>query len=163
MQNEEKIIGLGAGRLYLAPASVTEEQAQDSRYFAGPTRGGVTLVWSARIHEITAYTGRLVRAIRFGERVRLEGRLARLSPVLFSYMTGRWERERLPASRTRMRVVLRCALPPAAGGGEMVFSMIASQTGTPSLTLHSSRDSSYPFTLTAESDDAGMTGRLVFG
>ena len=35
MHNEENTIGLGAGRLYLAPASLTEEAARDARYYAG--------------------------------------------------------------------------------------------------------------------------------
>jgi len=162
LHNEENTIGLGAGRLYLAPASLTEEAARDARYYAGPTRSGLTLTWSARVHEITDYWGRLVRAVRFGERIRLEGRLTRLSPTVLSGMTGIRGGVRVRAPRTRMRVVLVCALPAEAGGGEMVFSMIASQIGAPAVALTDARDSSYPFTLTAETDGAGMTGRLVF-
>ena len=170
MTNEEKVFGLGAGRLYIAPASVSEEEARTLPYYAGPTKGGVTLTYNAKIHEITDYCGRLVRSLRYGERVRAEGRLSRLYPRVLTALTaapawdgvlglgGIGDSGRL----VQVRAVLVCALPEEAGGGEFVFSMLATASEKVMLTLSSMHDSSVGFSLTGETDGAGFSGRMVF-
>lgn len=167
MVDEEKLFGLGPGRLYLAPAEVSEADARHLRYYAGPTKDGVTLSYSARIHEITDYAGKLVRSLRYGERITLTGKMSRLQPKVLSEMIGApYENGTLAPGALpfagklmRVRVVLVCALP---GGGEMVFSMIASATSGMQVRLAGGFDSAVPFSLTAETDSAGMTGKLVF-
>jgi len=169
MTNEEKVFGLGAGRLYIAPASVSEEEARTLPYYAGPTKGGVTLTYTTKIHEITDYYGRLVRSLRYGERVRAEGRLSRLYPRILTALAGAadaggalslgsvGESGRL----VQLRAVLVCALPEEAGGGEFVFSMLATASVKLLLTLSSMHDSSVGFSLTGETDGAGFSGRMV--
>lgn len=168
--DEEKYFALGAGRLYIAPASVTGEEARSLLYYAGPTRGGVTVSYSARIHEITDYSGALIRSLRYGERVRAEGKLSRLYPRAVSAaigapltggvlaLGGTGGRGRL----ARVRVVLVCALPEETGGGEFVFSMLATASSGLCFSLSPERDSSVSFSLQAETDGAGLSGRLVF-
>ena len=170
MTNEEKFFGLGAGRLYIAPADVPEERARTLAYYAGPTKDGVNISYSAKIHEITDYDGRLIRSLRYGERITVKGRLARLHPQVLSAATGspyagqilalgaRGDAGRL----SRVRVTLVCALPDEAGGGEASFSMICSASSGASFTLSPQRDSGVSFLLCAETDDAGLTGKLVF-
>ena len=88
MIDEEKRFGLGAGKLYIAPAGVSAEHAVSSSWYAGPTKGGVTLAYSAKVHEITDFSGRLVRSVRYGERIRLEGELVRLYPEVLARVIG---------------------------------------------------------------------------
>lgn len=168
MTNEEQYFALGAGRLYLAPASVSEAEARSLPYYAGSTKGGVTLAYSARVHEITDYFGALVRSLRYGERIRVEGRLARLYPAALARATGsRFENgvltpgAPLPEGRlAQIRVTLVCALPD--GKGEFVFSMLATPSGGFTVSLSPERDSSVSFSLAAETDGAGLSGRMVF-
>lgn len=171
MQEEEKYFGLGPGRLYIAPLSVPEAEARSLRYYVGPTKGGVHLAYSAKIHEITDYTGRLIRQLRYGERIRLSGRMARLYPAALRAVTGSPGQGGLTAlggqgeagRLQRVRVILQCALPAGStGGGEMGFSCVASAVSGAAFSLSGDRDCACDFSLTAESDDAGMCGRLVF-
>jgi len=171
MVNEEKLYGLGPGRLYIAPAEVSEKEACTLSYYAGPTKDGVKLAYSVKIHEIVDYYGALVRSLRYGERVRVEGRLTRLHPKVIARLLGspedayaiRFGGTPARGKLTRVRVVLVCALPAEAGGGEMRFSMLATASSEAILALSGGRDSAIGFALTAETDDAGFSGRLVFG
>lgn len=171
MDKEEKLFGLGPGRLYIAPAEVSEMDACSLAYYAGPTADGVKLAYSVKVHEIVDYYGALVRSLRFGERVRVEGRLTRLHPKVIARLIGseedafalRFGGAPLRGKLTRVRVVLVCTLPAEAGGGEMRFSMTATAASSAILALSGGRDSSIGFALTAETDDAGFSGRLVFG
>lgn len=166
---EEKLFGLGAGRLYISPLSVSEEETRSERWLAGPTKGGVTLAYSVKNHDITGWDGSLVRRIRYGERIRLTGRLSRLYPRILAAVTGSPADEkgvllggRLPGGRhTRLRILLVCDLPSEVGGGELVFSFRATAASGTSITLSPARDSSWDFDLTAETDDAGFAGRMV--
>lgn len=169
MIDEEKRFGLGAGKLYIAPAGVSAEHAVSSSWYAGPTKGGVTLAYSAKVHEITDFSGRLVRSVRYGERIRLEGELVRLYPEVLARVIGAQPspgtldlggvcREGRTA---RVRVVLVCRLPESAGGGEMRFSMLAGASSGAALALTGERDSAVRFVLTAETDGAGLSGRMV--
>lgn len=166
---EEKLFGLGAGRLYISPLSVSEEESRSKLWYAGPTKGGVTLAYSVKNHDITGWDGSLVRRIRYGERIRLTGRLSRLNPRVLSVVTGSPAGEggvllggRLPGGRhTRLRVVLVCDLSEEVGGGEIVFSFRATAASGTSVTLSPARDSAWDFDLTAETDSAGFAGRMV--
>lgn len=170
MMREEKCFGLGAGRLYVAPVSTPEAEMHSLKYYAGPTSGGAELSYSAKIHEITDYAGTLVRAIRYGERISLRGRMARLYPRVLAAATGSplTENALFPGGVTesgrgaRVRVLLVCALPEEAGGGDMCFSMTAAASSGFSFHLSPERDSSVGFQLTAETDGAGFSGKLVF-
>lgn len=167
--DEEKRFGLGAGKLYIAPAGLSEEEAVSPVWYAGPTKKGVTLTYTARVHEITDYSGRLVRSVRYGERIRLEGEMVRLYPEGIARVIGAPAfPEKLELGgigregRTaRVRVVLVCRLPREAGGGEMRFSMIAGACSGAALALTGERDSAVRFSLTAETDGAGFSGRMV--
>lgn len=166
---EEKYFGLGAGRLYIAPLSVSEEEARSLKWYAGPTKGGVTLAYRAKTHDITAWDGSLARSVRYGERIRLTGRLARLYPRVLATATGSPAAAdavllggRLPQGRhPRLRVMLICELPTEVGGGEIVFSFRATAASGATLTLSPERDSAWSFDLTAETDSAGFAGRMV--
>lgn len=168
--NEEKCFGLGPGRLYIAPVSVPESEVFSVPWYAGPTKDGVTLSYSAKIHEITDYYGALARSIRYGERVRVEGRLSRIYPSAvcravgapFSAGTIAFGAVSDAGRLAQVRVGLLCALPEACGGGEMRFLMRASASSGAILALSAQRDSAISFSLTAETDDAGFSGRLVF-
>ena len=168
---EEKIFALGPGRLYIAPAGIPENKIRSLLYYAGPTKGGVTLKYETKIHEITDYRGKVIRAIPYGERLRAEGKLARLNPhVLADAIGAPYEKRvlsfggRRKAGRaTRLRLMLVCAIPPEAGGGEFVFSMICTAASGTAFTLSADRDCSYTFSLLGESDGAGMIGKAVIG
>lgn len=168
--NEEKCFGLGPGRLYIAPVSVPEEEVFTIPWYAGPTKDGVTLSYCAKVHEITDYFGTLVRSVRYGERIRLEGKLSRIYPGAICRAVGAPVGEGViplgavcGAGRcAQVRVGILCTLPEGAGGGEMRFLMRASAASGAILALSAQRDSAVAFTLSAESDGAGMTGRLVF-
>ncbi len=167
---EEKYFALGAGRLYIAPENVSEAEARSMKWYAGATKGGVQMTYFNRVHEITAWDGAVIRSVRYGERVRVEGRLLRLYPRVLSAATGSpldgsavYLGGRGAAGRhTRVRVTLVCALPKSAGGGEIVFSFIASAASGAVLSLSPERDSAWQFSLTAETDDAGFSGKVVF-
>lgn len=168
--NEEKLFGIGAGRLYIAPAWVDAERSVSVAYYAGPTRGGVTLAYQNKIHEITDYYGRLIRQIPYGDRIRVEGRLARLYPQVMNRLIGapqsttavRFGESGEGGRAAQVRVTLVCTLPESAGGGEMCFSMLASAVSGAAMAFSADRDSSVSFSLTGESDGAGFSGRLVF-
>lgn len=168
MKNEEKVFGLGAGRLYIAPATLSEEESVALTYYVGPTKGGVTLTYAAKLHEITDYSGRVVRTLRYGERIRLEGALSRLYPVAISRILGGDASETailfggMPQAgrHAPVRATLVCQLP--GGVGEMRFSMLAGAAAGAALSLTGERDSAIRFTLSAETDDAGFVGRMVF-
>ena len=167
--NEEKCFGLGPGRLYIAPVGVGEEELFRMTWYAGPTKDGMTLSYSAKTHEITDCAGRLVRTVRYGERIVLEGRLSRLYPGAICRAIG----ADAPAGEILFGSVGqggRCAsltvgiltpLPAEAGGGEMRFVMRASASSAAALALSALRDSSVSFRLTGETDGAGFTGRMV--
>ncbi len=167
----EKYFGLGAGHLYIAPLSVSEAEVRSEKWCAGPTKGGVTLAYAAKNHDITGWDGSLVRSIRYGERLRLTGKLSRLYPRMLSALTGSpvsaagtavFLGGRLPEGRhSRLRVMLVCELPAEVGGGEIVFSFRATAASGASITLSPQRDSSWSFDLTAETDGAGFAGRMV--
>lgn len=169
MKNEEKIFGLGAGRLYIAPGNTAEEHACSTAYYAGPTREGVTLSYTAKVHEITDYYGNRVRSLRYGERMKIEGEMSRLYPGVIARAIGAPAEENAIAfggvsgegRLARVRVTLVCSLPAEAGGGEMRFSMLAGASSGASLSLTGMRDSAVRFSLTAETDDAGFSGRMV--
>lgn len=168
--NEEKCFGLGPGRLYIAPVSIPEEELFTMPWYAGPTKDGVTLSYCAKVHEITDYFGTLVRSVRYGERIRLEGKLSRIYPGAICRAVGApFYGGEIPlgalsdAGRcAQVRVGILCTLPEGAGGGDMRFVMRASASSGAILALSAQRDSSVAFSLTAETDGAGMTGRLVF-
>ena len=169
MMEEEKRFGLGAGKLYIAPASVSEEEAVSPVWYVGPTKGGVTLAYTAKVHEITDCCGRLVRSVRYGEKIRLEGEMVRLYPQGIARILGASEHPGklewggvCPRGKTaQVRAVLVCRLPREAGGGEMRFSMLAGASAGASLSLSGERDSAVRFSLTAETDGAGLSGRMV--
>ncbi len=164
---EEQIFGLGAGRLYIAPATVSEAEATALTYYAGPTKGGVTLAYTAKTHEILGWGGEVVRSIRYGERLRLTGKLSRLYPRVLAAATGGTLRDGAVTfgggPTRRVRVVLVTDLPEKAGGGETVFSFIAAAASPFTLSLTPSHDSAWEFSLTAETDGAGFTGKWVIG
>ena len=54
-------------------------------------------------------------------------------------------------------------IPESAGGGEVVFSMRAGASSGMSVQFSPERDSAWDFSLTAECDDAGVSGKLVLG
>lgn len=169
MIEEEKRFGLGAGKLYIAPAGVSEENAVSPTWYAGPTKGGVTLSYTAKVHEITDNFGRLVRSLRYGERLRLEGELIRLYPQVLARVIGaapypgKLELGGIgkEGRAARVRVVLVCRIPKEAGGGEMRFSMLAGASSGASLSLTGERNSAVRFALTAETDGAGFSGKMV--
>lgn len=166
---DEKYFGLGAGRLYIAPLSVSEEEARSLKWYAGPTKGGVTLAYTAKTHDVTGWDGSLSRSIRYGERIRLTGKLSRLYPRVLAAATGSPSGAdavllggRLPEGRhPRLRVMLVCELPTEVGGGEIVFSFRATAASGASIHLSPERDSAWSFDLTAETDGAGFAGRMV--
>lgn len=168
--NEEKCFGLGPARLYIAPMGVTEEALFSMPWYAGPTKDGVTLTYTAKVHEIRDYFGNLVRSIRYGERIRLDGRLSRLYPAAICRAVGApVGASVIPLGAVsdagrgmQVRVGLSCALPADCGGGEMRFTMRASAASGAVMALSGLRDSSLGFSLTAESDGAGFAGKLVF-
>ena len=168
---EEKYYALGAGRLYIAPAEVSEAAARSLRFYAGATKGGVKLQYSAKVHEIKGWDGEVVRSVRYGARVRIEGRLVRLYPRVLAAATGSptdgsivYLGGKTDAGRhARVRIVLVAEIPESAGGGEVVFSLIASASSGAELSLSPERDSAWKFSLIAESDDAGVMGKVVFG
>lgn len=167
---EEKYYGLGAGRLYIAPWHVSEEEARSLKWYAGPTKGGVTMAYSAKVHEIKGWGGEIVRSVRYGEKITLTGKLSRLYPRVLAaavgapieantvHLGGKTNEGR----HARLRVILVCALPASAGGGEIVFSMCAAAASPAAFVLSPDRDSAWSFSLTAETDDAGLKGKLVF-
>lgn len=169
MMDEEKRFGLGAGKLYVAPAGVSEENAVSPTWYAGPTKGGVTLTYTAKVHEITDISGRPVRSVRYGERIRLEGELVRLYPEVIARVIGappfpgklELGGVSLAGRTARVRAVLVCRLPKSAGGGEMRFSMLAGACSGAALSLTGERDSAVRFALSAETDGAGFSGRMV--
>ena len=113
----------------------------------------------------------MIRAIPYGERLRAEGVLARLNPhVLADAIGASYDKRvlsfgarRKTGRITRIRLLLVCAIPPEAGGGEFVFSMICTAASGTAFTLSADRDSSYTFSLLGESDGAGMQGKAVIG
>lgn len=167
---EEKYFALGAGRLFIAPESVSEEASRSMKWYAGSTKGGVQLTYSNRVHEITAWDGSVIRSVRYGECIRVEGRLLRLYPRVLAVATGSpmdgstvYLGARGGAGRHgRVRVTLVCALPKEAGGGEVVFSFIASAASGAALALSPERNSAWQFSLTAQTDGAGFSGKVVF-
>lgn len=167
---EERYFALGPGRLYIAPASTTEAESRSMKWYAGATKGGVQITYSARMHEITAWDGAVIRTVRFGERLRVDGRILRLYPRVLAAATGSpmegntvYLGGRGPGGRcARVRVTLVCALPKSAGGGDVVFSFIASAASGASLSLTPERDSSWQFSLMGETDSAGFSGKAVF-
>ncbi len=168
---EEKYFALGAGRLYIAPWGTADTEIRSLKWYAGQTKGGVTLAYAAKTHEIYGWGGELLRTVRYGERIRLTGRLARLYPRVIAAATGS------PVSgqavllggecgegrHRSVRVLLVSEIPERAGGGEVVFDMRAAASSGLSLSLTPDRDSAWEFQLSAERDDAGFSGRLVFG
>jgi len=170
MIQKEKLFGLGPGRLYIAPPEMSEKEAMSLACYAGPTKDGVTLFTESRIHEITDADGVLIRSIRYGERLRLTGKFSRLYPQVIARALGLEEHgtEILfgqygkGGRGARLRVVLVCTLPEEAGGAEMRFSMTAGITSPFRLPMNGEREGGIPFTLTAETDGAGFSGRLVF-
>jgi hypothetical protein len=148
---------------------VPEEKAASFSYYVGPTKGGVTLHYAARVHEIIDYFGSRVRTLRYGESIRLEGELSRLYPTALARALGaRRTAEGIELGCTgdagraaQVRAVLVCRLPDEAGGGEMRFSFLAGASAGAALTLSPQRDTGVRFTLTAETDGAGLTGRMV--
>jgi hypothetical protein len=164
---EEQIFGLGAGRLYIAPATVSEADATSLTYYAGPTKGGVTLSYTAKTHDILGWGGEVVRTIRYGDRLKLTGRLSRLYPRVLAAATSGTLKEGVVtfggAPTRRVRVVLVADLPEEAGGGETVFSFLAAAASPFSLSLTPDHDSGWEFCLLAETDGAGFTGKWVIG
>lgn len=171
MTQEEKIFALGPGRLYIAPAGIPESKIRSLLYYAGPTKGGVTLKYETKIHEITDYRGKVIRCIPYGEKLRAEGKLARLNPHVLADAVGIPYEKRILAFGSRrksgrihrLRVMLVCTIPAEAGGGEFVFSMICTAASGTAFTLSPERDSSYTFSFLGESDGAGMQGKAVIG
>ncbi len=166
---EEKCFGLGPGRLYIAPVGVGEEELFRIPWYAGPTKDGMTLSYSAKIHEITDYTGAVVRSVRYGEKIVLEGKLSRLYPAAICRAIGADVRTgEIPFGS--LGAAGRCAsltvgiitpLPAEAGGGDMRFVMRASASSSAALALSALRDSAVSFRLTGETDGAGFAGRMV--
>lgn len=167
---EEKYYALGAGRLYIAPWGTPDDEVRSLKWYAGATKGGVTLAYTAKTHEIYGWGGELVRTVRYGEKIRLSGKLARLYPRVIAAATGSPlnSAEILLGGKTdegrhaRVRVVLVSEIPERTGGGEVVFSMRASASSGMAAALSAERDSAWEFSLHAERDDAGFFGKLVF-
>ncbi len=167
---EEKYYALGAGRLYIAPIGTPDTEMRSLKWYAGPTKGGVTLKYTAKEHEIYGWGGELVRTVRYGEKITLTGKLARLYPRVLSAATG------APSEGTsvllggktdegrhaRVRVVLVTEIPERAGGGEVVFEMRCAASSAMTAAFSPDRDSAWEFALTAQRDDAGFSGKLVF-
>lgn len=166
---EEKCFGLGPGRLYIAPVGVGEEELFTMPWYAGPTKDGMTLSYCAKIHDITDYYGTLVRSVRYGERITLEGKLSRIYPAAICRAVGADPRTgEIPFGAVgdggrclQLRVGILCPLPAQAGGGEMRFLMRTSASVEAVVSLSAQRDSSVSFRLQGETDGAGFSGRMV--
>lgn len=165
---EEKYYALGAGRLYIAPWETPEAEVRSLKWYAGQTKGGVTLAYTAKEYEIRGWDGELQRTVRYGGKIRLTGKFARLYPRVIAAATGAPVSDSAillggkgDAGTARVRVILVSEIPESAGGGEVVFSMIAGASSGMSVHFSPERDSAWDFSLTAESDDAGVSGKLV--
>ena len=165
---EEKYYALGAGRLYIAPWETPEAEVRSLKWYAGQTKGGVTLSYTAKEYEVRGWGGELQRTVRYGGKIRLTGKFARLYPRVIAAATGAPVSDaaillggKKETGTARVRVVLVSEIPQSAGGGEVVFSMRAGASSGMSVHFSPERDSAWDFLLTAESDDAGVSGKLV--
>ncbi|MBQ8746243.1 MAG: hypothetical protein IJZ08_00035 [Clostridia bacterium] len=165
---EEKYYALGAGRLYIAPWETPEAEVRSLKWYAGQTKGGVTLAYTAKEYEVRGWGGELQRTVRYGGKIRLTGKFARLYPRVIAAATGAPVSDSAillggkgEAGTARVRVILVSEIPESAGGGEVVFSMRAGASSGMSVHFSPERDSAWDFSLTAESDDAGVSGKLV--
>ncbi len=159
---------LGAARLYIAPAEVPEGEATSLKYYAGPTSGGVRLTYTPRLHEVKNWAGDTVTSIRYGEKITLTGKLSRLYPRVLAAATGSVYTDGTvyPGKSRRLarvRVVLLCDIPDEAGGGEAVFSFLAAAASPAAVHLLPTKDGGWDFSLTAQTDGAGLWGKWVIG
>ena len=79
---------LTSGELYLASGAVGKKDMRRPENYAGPTRGGVRVKYTARVSEIFDEDGNVAATLRYGERTCVSGTLARISPRLLSVLIG---------------------------------------------------------------------------
>ena len=79
---------LTSGELYLASGAVEKKDMRRPENYAGPTRGGVKVKYTARVSEIFDEDGNVAATLRYGERTCVSGTLARISPRLLSVLIG---------------------------------------------------------------------------
>lgn len=87
-KSENSDFMLGACEIYVAPCEVGEEDIYSEGYFAGASDGGCKLSYECSVHEIKDEDGNVIGVLRAGERLKISGKLAGISPNAVMLMTG---------------------------------------------------------------------------
>lgn len=103
-----KEYSLGPGEVYMAPGKVDEGELYHIANKIGDTEGGCVLRYEYKLKELYDVWGDLVTALRFGEKVTVEGRLRRIfGSALPTIISG----DRSSGGRGVVSVLLVCPLP----------------------------------------------------
>lgn len=78
---ETKEFALGPATLYIAGGRVSESELESSVHKAGDTDGGLQLKYESKLRELYDVEGNPAGTLRYGERLRLRGRLCRITPA----------------------------------------------------------------------------------
>ena len=163
---------LTSGELYLASGAVEKKDMRRPENYAGPTRGGVRVKYTARVSEIFDEDGNVAATLRYGERTCVSGTLARISPRLLSVLIGSDAENIVPsadglsadgsavlalsgecAHRNTLSFLLIC---PLDGGEEFQLYLRSSAPSEAVMELGTCSENGISFSVTSES---GLTGK----
>lgn len=158
---------LTSGELYLASGAVEKKDMRRPENYAGPTRGGVRVKYTARVSEIFDEDGNVAATLRYGERTCVSGTLARISPRLLSVLIGSDAENIVPsadgsaelalsgerAHRNTLSFLLIC---PLDGGEEFQLYLRSSAPSEAVMELGTCSENGISFSVISES---GLTGK----
>lgn len=165
----ENEFALAPGKLYLCAGNVARSAMRCPENYAGPTRGGVKVKYSAKNHEITDADGNTVATLRYGERVTVTGNLARITPHMIAELIGADGENvsdtgmvRLSAGRPSLKYLTFYLVCPIDGGEEFELYLRSSAADCATFSLGTSDENGLAFTLVSENTLGGRHASISF-
>lgn len=160
---------LSPGKLYLCAGKIPKEKMRCPENYAGPTRGGVKVKYSAKTHEINDADGNTVAVLRYGERMTVTGNLARITPHMIAELIGAEGENvtssgtvRLSAGRPGLKHLTFYLVCPIDNGEEFELYLLSSAADSAVFSLGTPDENGMAFTLVSENSLNGRRSSISF-
>lgn len=160
---------LAPGKLYLCAGNVPKAAMRRQENYAGPTRGGVKVKYTSKIHEITDADGNCMATLRYGERITVTGNLARITPHMIAELIGADGENvsdsgtvSLSAGRPSLKYLTFYLVCPIDNGEEFELYLRSSAADCATFSLGASDENGLAFTLVSENTLGGRHASISF-
>lgn len=165
----ENEFALAPGKLYLCAGNVPKNEMQRKENYAGPTRGGVKVKYSAKKKEILDTDGNTVATVRYGEKVTVSGSLARITPHIIAELIGADGENvsnegtvKLSSDKPSMSCLTFYLVCPIEDGEEFEVYLRSGVASSATFSLGTADENGLAFTLVSENTLGGRHASISF-